>query len=88
MPRDRGEFERLFPLTAAEFASWRQAWINACRRSFAGLDVDPERLAEVAAFILGCAMRGIASEKQLGTYTELDLARSGLTNAIVSYLQQ
>lgn len=87
MPRERDEFERLFPLTAAEFASWRQAWLDTCRRAFTGLDVDSERLAEVAAFIPG-AMRGIASEKQLGTYTDLDLARRGLTNAIVNYLQR
>jgi AcrR family transcriptional regulator len=85
MPRDRDEFERLFPLTAAEFASWRKAWLDTCRRAFAGLGVDPDRLAEVAAFIPG-AMRGIVSERQLGSYSDLDLARTGLTNAIVAYL--
>ena len=85
MPRDRDEFERLFPLTAAEFASWREAWLDTCRRAFAGLGVDPDRLAEVAAFIPG-AMRGIVSERQLGSYSDLDLARAGLTNAIVAYL--
>ena len=31
-------------------------------------------------------MRGIASEKQLGSYADLDEARRGLTNAIVAYL--
>jgi len=41
---------------------------------------------EVASFIPG-AMRGIASEHQLGTYTDLDVARRGLTNAIVAYLK-
>ncbi|MBJ7289610.1 TetR/AcrR family transcriptional regulator [Williamsia sp.] len=86
MPRDRSEFERRFPSTAGEFASWRQAWLDTCMRAFAGLDVDPDRVAEVAAFIPG-AMRGITSEKQLGTYTDLDLARRGITNAIVAYLR-
>lgn len=86
MPRDRVEFERLYPLTAAEFESWRQAWLDTCHRAFAGLDVDPERVAEVAAFIPG-AMRGMVSERQLGTYTDLDLARRGFTNAIVNYLE-
>ncbi|PXW31891.1 UNVERIFIED_CONTAM: hypothetical protein DES50_104300 [Williamsia faeni] len=86
LPRDREELERLYPRTAAEFASWGQAWLDTCRRAFSGLDVDPQRVAEVAAFIPG-AMRGIVSEKQLGTYTDLDLARRGITNAIVSYLQ-
>jgi hypothetical protein len=32
-------------------------------------------------------MRGITSERQLGTYSDLDKARRGLTNAIVSYLE-
>lgn len=86
LPRDRAELERLYPRTAAEFESWGQAWLDTCRRAFAGLDVDPDRVAEVAAFIPG-AMRGIVSEKQLGTYTDLDLARRGMTNAIVAYLQ-
>lgn len=86
LPHDREEFERLYPSTAAEFASWRQAWIDTCHRAFAGLHVNPDRVTEVAAFIPG-AMRGITSEKQLGTYTDLDLARRGLTNAIVAYLE-
>ncbi|MEH3155184.1 MAG: TetR family transcriptional regulator [Gordonia paraffinivorans] len=85
MPRDRDEFERMFPLTAAEFASWREAWLDTCNRAFAGLGVDPGRLEEVAAFIPG-AMRGIVSERQLGSYNDLDVARAGLTNAIVAYL--
>lgn len=86
MPRDRDEFERLFPLTAAEFASWNQAWLDTCNRAFTGLDVDPDRVAEVAAFLPG-AMRGITSEKQLGSYVDLDMARRGFTNAIVTYLE-
>lgn len=87
MPRDRDEFERLFPLTAGEFESWRQAWLDTCERAFAGLDVDPDRIAEVAAFLPG-AMRGIVSERELGSYADLDLARRGFTNAIVSYLER
>jgi hypothetical protein len=42
---------------------------------------------EIAAFI-PAAMRGITSEKQLGTYADLDEARRGLTNAIVAYLER
>jgi AcrR family transcriptional regulator len=48
--------------------------------------VDPERIREVAMFIPG-AMRGIVSERQLGALYDLDLARRGLTNAIVAYLK-
>ena len=53
---------------------------------FAGLGVDPERLREVATLIPG-AMRGLVSERQLGSYADLDVARRGLTNALVAYLQ-
>jgi hypothetical protein len=60
--------------------------LQTCQQAFADLDVDPERVREVASFIPG-AMRGITSERQLGTYTDLDVARRGLTNAIVAYLE-
>ena len=86
LPRDRAELERLYPKTAAELQSWGQGWLETCQQAFADLDVDPERVREVASLIPG-AMRGIASERQLGTYSDLDLARRGLTNAIVMYLE-
>jgi AcrR family transcriptional regulator len=85
LPRDYTELERLYPRTAAEFYSWGQSWQETCQLAFADLHVDPQRVREVASFIPG-AMRGITSERQLGTYADLDEARRGLTNAIVSYL--
>ncbi|OBG89291.1 TetR family transcriptional regulator [Mycobacterium sp. E802] len=87
LPRDHAELERLYPKTAAELSSWGQSWLQTCQQAFADLDVDPERVHEVASFIPG-AMRGITSERQLGTYTDLDVARRGLTNAIVTYLEE
>ncbi|NVN51649.1 TetR/AcrR family transcriptional regulator [Mycolicibacterium hippocampi] len=86
LPRDHGELERLYPQTAAELYSWGQSWLQTCRNAFAGLDVDPERVREVAALIPG-AMRGLVSERQLGSYADLEVARRGLTNALVAYLQ-
>jgi AcrR family transcriptional regulator len=86
LPRDGAELDRLYPQTAAELQSWGRSWIDACQTAFAGVDVDPARVAEVASFIPG-AMRGLASERQLGSYYDLDLARRGLTNAIVAYLE-
>ncbi|MGJ6126825.1 TetR/AcrR family transcriptional regulator [Mycolicibacterium fluoranthenivorans] len=86
LPRDRAELERLFPQTASELASWQRTWIEACQKAFADLDVDPARVREVALFIPG-AMRGITSERQLGSYIDLDEARRGLSNAIVAYLE-
>jgi AcrR family transcriptional regulator len=87
LPNNPAELERNYPRTAAELLSWKQSWALACQKAFAGLDVDPDRVREVAAFIPG-AMRGITSEKQLGTYSDLDAARRGLTNAIVAYLER
>lgn len=86
LPREPDELERLYPQTAAELYSWGQSWLQTCRNAFTGLDVDPERVREVAALIPG-AMRGLASERQLGSYADLDVARRGLTNALVAYLQ-
>jgi hypothetical protein len=86
LPREKVELERLYPLTAAELSSWGQGWIASCQTAFADIGVDPERIREVAMFIPG-AMRGIVSERQLGALYDLDLARRGLTNAIVAYLE-
>ena len=86
LPRDPAELERLYPRTAAELLSWGQGWLATCQNAFAGLNVDPDRVREVATFIPG-AMRGITSERQLGSYSDLDMARRGLTNAIVAYLE-
>jgi AcrR family transcriptional regulator len=86
LPREKAELERLYPLTAAELSSWGQGWIESCQKAFADIDVDPERIREVATFIPG-AMRGIVSERQLGALYDLDLARRGLTKAIVAYLK-
>jgi AcrR family transcriptional regulator len=87
LPRDHAELERLYPRTAAELFSWGRGWLAQCQNAFAGLDIDPERVREVAELIPG-AMRGITSERQLGTYADLDLARRGLTNAIAAYLEK
>ncbi|HKS98752.1 MAG TPA: hypothetical protein VJT31_04405 [Rugosimonospora sp.] len=86
LPADQKELARLYPRTAAELASWERDWFDSCQRAFADLNLDPERVREVAAFIPG-AMRGITSERQLGTYIDLDLARRGFTNAVVAYLE-
>ena len=86
LPRDHAELERLYPRTAAELFSWGQSWLQICVDAFAGLDVDPDRVREVATLIPG-AMRGLVSERQLGSYADLDVARRGLTKALVAYLQ-
>jgi AcrR family transcriptional regulator len=87
LPRDPAELERLYPRTSAELQSWGRGWLATCQNAFADLNIDPERVRAVATFIPG-AMRGITSERQLGSYYDLDLARQGLTDAIVAYLEQ
>jgi AcrR family transcriptional regulator len=87
LPRDPDELERLYPRTAAELSSWGQGWLETCQAAFAGLALDPSRVQGVAALIPG-AMRGIVSERQLGSYSDLDVARQTLTNAIVAYLEE
>jgi AcrR family transcriptional regulator len=85
LPRDPDELDRLYPATAAELRSWGQSWIETCQKAFADVYVDPDRVNKVAVFIPG-AMRGLVSEKQLGSFHDLDVAREGLTSAIVAYL--
>ncbi len=87
LPRDHHELECLYPRTAAELFSWGKSWQETCQNAFAGLGVDPQRVREVAALIPG-AMRGLVSERQLGSYADLDEARRGLTNALATYLEQ
>ncbi|MFJ2662914.1 TetR/AcrR family transcriptional regulator [Nocardia fluminea] len=86
LPREQAELEREFPLTAAELSSWKPNWDDACHRAFADLGVDPVRVRQVAALI-PAAMRGITSERTLGTYGNLEDALAGLTGSIVAYLQ-
>lgn len=86
LPREHSELERLYPRTAAELFSWGRSWLQTCHSAFAGLGVDPQRVREVAALIPG-AMRGLVSERQLGSYADLEEARRGLTNALAEYLE-
>lgn len=87
LPRDHSELERLYPRTAAELFSWGKSWLQTCHSAFADLGVDPRRVREVAALIPG-AMRGLVSERQLGSYADLEEARRGLTNALAAYLEE
>lgn len=86
LPRDHTELERDFPLTAAELASWKPQWDTACQKAFADLNLDPVKVRKVAALI-PAAMRGITSERTLGTYGDLDDALDALIGGIVSYLE-
>ncbi|WP_433634703.1 TetR/AcrR family transcriptional regulator [Nocardia sp. CA-120079] len=86
LPRDHAELERDYPLTAAELASWKPHWDDACQRAFADLELDPVKVRRVAALI-PAAMRGITSERTLGTYGDLDDAIEALIGGMVAYLE-
>ncbi|MFI7670223.1 TetR/AcrR family transcriptional regulator [Nocardia sp. NPDC049526] len=86
LPRDHAELERDYPLTAAELASWKPHWDKACQGAFADLELDPVKVRRVAALI-PAAMRGITSERTLGTYSDLDDAIEGLIGGMVAYLE-
>lgn len=86
LPRDPHELERAYPRTAAELFSWGRSWLETCQNAFVGVAVDPRRVREVATLIPG-AMRGLVSERQLGSYADLDEARRCLTNALAAYLE-
>ena len=85
LPRERSELEQKFPRTAQALASWQTSWVATCQQAFADLDLDAGRVREVAALLPG-AMRGLNSEAHLSTYSDLDLARQGLTRSIAAYL--
>ena len=63
-----------------------RAGSSRARRPSRDLDVDPERVREVATFIPG-AMRGIVSERQLGTLLRPRPRPPRADNAIVAYLK-
>jgi AcrR family transcriptional regulator len=87
LPRDRDELEATYPLTAAAVARWDEAWTATMEHAFAGLVVDPVRLARVRSLLPG-AMRGLHNEQYLSSYTDLAEARVGLAEALTSYLQK
>ena len=86
LPRRRDQLEEGFPLTAQAIARWDAAWTTVCRHAFAGLGVDPDRLARVRHLLPG-AIRGIYNEQDLSTYIDASEARRGLVDAITAYLR-
>jgi AcrR family transcriptional regulator len=87
LPRQRDELESTYPLTAAAIARWDAAWTATMEHAFAGLAVDPVRLARVRSLLPG-AMRGLHSEQYLSSYTDSAEARRGLADALTSYLEK
>lgn len=85
LPRARDELETSYPLTAAAIGHWDAAWTATMEHAFAGLDLDPVRIARVRSLLPG-AMRGLHNEQFLSPYTDSDEARRGLVDAITVYL--
>jgi len=87
LPRSRSELESTYPLTAAAIARWDEAWTATVEHAFAGLAVDPVKLARVRSLLPG-AMRGLHAEQYLSSYTDSSEARRGLADALTSYLEK
>ncbi|MGO4257431.1 TetR/AcrR family transcriptional regulator [Marmoricola sp. RAF53] len=85
LPRHRDELEAAYPATAAAIARWDASWTATMEQAFAGLDLDPVRLARVRSLLPG-AMRGLHDEQYLSSYTDSAEARRGLAEALTSYL--
>jgi AcrR family transcriptional regulator len=86
LPRQREELESTYPATAAAIAHFDGAWTRIVEHAFDGFDLDPVRLARVRSLLPG-AMRGIHNEQFLSSYTDPAEARTGLSEAITSYLE-
>ncbi|MCZ4499084.1 MAG: regulatory protein TetR [Marmoricola sp.] len=87
LPRQREELESEYPATAAAIAHFDAAWTQIVEHAFDGFDLDPVRLARVRSLLPG-AMRGIHNEQFLSTYTDPSEAITGLSEAIISYLEK
>ncbi len=87
LPRHRDELEEAYPATAAAIARWDASWTATMEQAFAGLDLDPDRLARVRSLLPG-AMRGLHDEQFLSSYTDSAEARRGLAEALTSYLEK
>ncbi|OBC16973.1 TetR family transcriptional regulator [Gordonia sp. 852002-50816_SCH5313054-c] len=85
LPGDPSALESSYPATAAAMAAWEQRWAAAYARFFDGLDVDATKSQRVQSFLPG-ALRGLWSESNLTTYTDVEAGRRGLVEAIVAYL--
>ncbi|MFT4126589.1 MAG: TetR/AcrR family transcriptional regulator [Gordonia sp. (in: high G+C Gram-positive bacteria)] len=87
LPRERAELAEHYPQTANELSSWAPNWTQACRRAFADLDVDPDRVDHVAAFLPGALSGLLAEEQRGGISVDLGGGRLGLAEAITAYLE-
>lgn len=85
LPADTDQLEATYPQTAERFRAWDQRWRRAYARAFDGLDVDARRLDRVRE-LLPPAVRGLRSEQNLSTWTDLDEAREGLIESTALYL--
>lgn len=86
LPGKRAELEASFPRSAAAIAAWDRAWTDAYEGALADLAVDEVKLRRVRIFLPG-ALRGMRSESELTTYSDLDEGRRGMVDAVVAYLR-
>lgn len=86
LPNDQAERLATFPLTAAAFAQYEDAWLRAFEYALADLSLDADKVSRVRCLI-PMAMRGINNERRLSPAAEVTGARHCLVDAIAVYLQ-
>jgi hypothetical protein len=87
LPARRSDISVEYPRTAAAFAARELDWIQGFDFMMDGLDLDPDKLYRVRC-LLPAAVRGLSNERQIGFTSDLDVARSALTDAVVALLAQ
>ncbi|WKG04198.1 TetR/AcrR family transcriptional regulator [Mycolicibacterium sp. HK-90] len=87
LPARRSDIAVEYPRTAAAFAARELDWIQGFDYLMDGLDLDPDKLYRVRC-LLPAAIRGLSNEREIGFTSDLDIARTALTDAVVALLSQ
>lgn len=87
LPPRRSDIAAEYPRTAAAFAAREHDWIEGFDYLMDGLDLDPDQLYRVRC-LLPAAIRGLSNERQMGFTSDLEVARTTLTDAVVALLSQ
>lgn len=87
LPRQRGQLEASYPLTARVIERWDIEWTAMCERLFGCLDVDRQTLMRVRN-LLTVAIRGLHADRELTPYPDFEEARRGLIEALTAYLSR
>lgn len=86
LPRNFDVLVETHPRTAAALHDLDERWSRAFVRFLGGLDVDEERLRDVAV-VLASGLRGFRTDTLIGAPTDPERARRTLVAALTAYLE-